>query len=210
MKPFTATVKRLLTSALAGAALLTFIGAGSAGGQVMLRVPDQSPGMPGYAYAARPFVWHTEQWAAIVFIRPPNCVPPSFNLLDLYDPPAPPDHPGAFACPLTVSGFELRDTPDINAEPRQAVNHGIAVAVWFVDWTVFQAAIADNVLTMPELELLAPLKGIATTYHEVLHPMPTEHMTIIASGFLADGRWFQYEFNAPEYGKVKHVRIEIR
>ena len=210
MNPSTATINRLLTSVLVGAALLTFLGAGSAGAQVMLRVPDQSPGMPAYAWVARPFVWHTEQWAAIVFLRAPDCVPPGFNLLDLYDPPAPPFHPGAFACPLTVSGFEVWDKGPGIAEPRQAVSHGIAVPVWFVPWPVFQAAIADDVLTKSELESLAPLKGVATTYHEVLHPISTQHMTIIASGFLSDGRSFQYEINAPEYGKVAHIRIAIR
>ena len=205
MNRTTATVHRLLASALAGAALLTFIGAGSAGAQVMLRVPDQSPGAPHYAYVARGFVWHTEQWAAIVFLRAPDCVPPGFNLLDLYG-----EIPAVFTCPLTVSGFEVWDKGPGIAEPRQAVSHGIAVPVWFVPWPVFQAAIIDDVLTKPELELLNPLKGVATTYHEVLHPIPTRHMTIIASGFLSDGRSFQYEFTAPGYGKVAHVRIVIR
>ncbi len=203
MKPFTSTVNRLLTSALAGAAILTF-GTGLLRAQVMLRVPDQSPGMPAYAWAARPFVWHTDQWAAIVFLRAPGCVPADFNLLDLYDIPR------VFACPLTVSGFELRDTPDINAWPRQAVNHGIAVPVWFVPWSALQAAMADNVLTKSQLELLAPLKGVATSYHEVLHPISTAHLTIVASGFLSDGRSFQYEFNAPSMDHIAHVRIVIR
>ncbi|MCL5745738.1 MAG: hypothetical protein M1541_17740 [Acidobacteria bacterium] len=210
MNPSTATLNRFLAFTLAGVALLTF-SASSAGAQVMLRVPDQSPGMPAYAWAARPFVWHTEQWAAIVFLRAPGCVPTDFNRLELYDLPAPPGHPGAFACPLAVSsGFELRDTPDINVWPRQAVNHGIAVPVWFVTWPVFQAAIADDVLTKSELESLAPLKGVATTYHEVLHPISTAHLTIVASGFLSDGRSFQYEFNAPSIDHISHVRIVIR
>ncbi len=209
MHPSTSTLNRFLAFTLAGAALLTF-GAGAAGAQVLLRVPDQSPGMPAYAWAARPFVWHTEQWAAIVFLRAPGCVPADFNLLDLYDFPAPPGHPGAFACPLAVSGFELRDTPDINVQPRQAVNNGIAVPVWFVRWNVLQAAMADDVLTKSELESLAPLKGVATNYHEVLHPISTAHLTIVASGFLSDGRSFQYEFNASSIDHISHVKIVIR
>lgn len=217
MNPIAATVNRLLASALAGAALLTF-GTGLLRAQIMLRFPGESPGAPYYANVERPFMWHTEQWAAIVFVRAPVCVPANFNLLDLLDPPAPPDHPGAFACPLTVSGLELWDNPGVDAVPRQTLITGNAVPVWFVPWPILQAAMADDVLTKSELESLAPLKGVASVYHEVIHltappgttggaKMP--HMTITASGFLPDGRSFQYEFTSKELGEVQHVRIVI-
>ncbi len=211
MKAFTASVNRLLTSALAGAALLTF-GTGLLHAQVMLRFPGESPGAPYYANVERPFMWHTEQWAAVVFVRAPDCVPANFNLLDLLDAPA------AFACPLTVSGFELYDKPG-DGMPRQTLITGSAVPVWFVDWNVFQAAIADDVLTKSELESLAPLKGVASVYHEVIHlpPLPgttggakMPHMTITASGFLPDGRSFHYEFTSKELGEVQHLGIHIR
>ena len=213
MKTFKATVSRLLAPALAGATLFTLIGAGSAGAQVMLRIPGDSPGAPAYARTDRPFVFHTDQWAAIVFYRAPDCVPAGFNLLDFVD------IPGAFACPLTVSGFELWDNgPGIDAAPRQAVSSGPAVPVWFVPWTAFQAAIADDVLSKSELESLAPLKGVATTFQEVLHPLvppgttggaKVPHLTITASGVLPDGRSFQYEFTAASKDVV-HVRIVFR
>ena len=211
MNPITATVNRLLASALAGAALLT-VGTGLLRAQVMLRFPGQSPGAPYYANVERPFMWHTEQWAAIVFVRAPDCVRANFNLLDLLDIPA------AFACPLTVSGFELYDKPG-DAVPRQTLITGSAVPVWFVPWPILQAAMADDVLTKSELESLAPLKGVASVYHEVLHvPAPPgttggakmPHMTITASGYLSDGRSFQYEFTSKELGEVQHVRIVIR
>ena len=213
MNPITATVNRLLASALAGAALLT-VGTGLLRAQVMLRFPGESPGAPYYANVERPFMWHTEQWAAIVFVRAPDCVRANFNLLDLLDIPA------AFACPLTVSGFELYDKPG-DVVPRQTLITGRAVPVWFVPWLAFEAAIADGVLTKPELELLAPLKGVASVYHEVIHlpPQPgmtggakIPRMTITASGFLSDGsgRSFQYEFTSKELGEVQHVRIVIR
>ncbi len=209
-----ATVSRLFASTLAGAALLT-LAAGSAGAQVMLRVPGDSPGIPAYARADRPFVFHTDQWAAIVFYRAPDCVPGGFNLLDMFDIPA------AFGCPLTVSGFELWDNgPGIDAGPRHAISSGLAVPVWFVPWTAFQAAIADNVLTKSELESLAPLKGVATTFHEVIHPFvppgatggaKVPHLTITASGVLPDGRTFQYEFTGNFFPPVvAHVRIVFR
>ena len=212
MNPFTATVNRLLTSALAGAVLLALIGAGSAGAQIMLHFPGESPGPPYYANVERPFMWHTEQWAAIVFVRGPECVRLDFNLLDLLDAPA------AFGCRLTVSGFDLYDKPG-DLVPRHTLITGNAVPVWFVPWPDFQVAIADGVLRIGELDLLSPLKGIARVYHEVVHvpAMPgmtggakMPHMTIAASGFLSDGRSFQYEFTSKELGEVQHVRIVIR
>ena len=214
MNPFQATLKRFFASALAAAALLSLVGAGPAGAQVMLRVPGDTPGIPAYARVERPFIFHTGEWAAVVFYRAPDCVPASFNLLDLFDIPA------VFGCPLTVSGFELWDNgPAVDAGPRQAVSSGSAVPVWFVPWTAFQAAIADDVLTISELESLAPLKGVAITFHEVSHPFvppgttggaKVPHLAITASGVLPDGRTFQYEFTAVFFGNAIHVRIVFR
>ncbi len=208
MKPFTATVNRLLTSALAGAALLTLICAGSAGAQIqaMLRVPDQSPGFPGYTLVPPfPYQTHTDQWAAIVFYRNPNCVPNTFNLLEGPDTTVIfiTGQLRAFACPLTISGFELWDKPGAGA-PRIVVNSGSAVPVWFVRWPDLQAAIKDGVLTKTELESLAPLKGVATKYNEIEHAWADPSLlalrssqggyTLNASGTLPDGRSFQFQF----------------
>lgn len=212
MNPFTVAANRFLASALAGAALLVS-GTGLARAQVMLRVPGDSPGIPAYTRTDGPFVFHTEQSAAIVFYRAPECVPGDVNLLQF-------PIPAAFECPLTVSGFELWDDPAHDAGPRQAVTTGLAVPVWFVDWPTLQAAIADNILTKSELESLNPLKGVAKTFHETLHPfVPPEttggakvpHLTITASGVIpTDRRSFQYEFNSVSSGKAAQVRIVIR
>ena len=207
------TANRLLASTLLGAALFTLIGAGSAGAQIRLQVPDDSPGPPIYARVERPFVYHTDDWAAIVFYREPDCVPAGFNLLDLFDL-------GAFDCPLTVSAFELwGNEPGIDVAPRHVVSSGGSVPVWFVPWPDLQAAIADDVLTISELDSLGPLKGVAA-FQEVLNPfvLPGEtggakvtHLAITASGVLSDGRSFQYEytdaFADPNKG---HVRIVFR
>ena len=217
MNALKATANRRLASALVGLALFTFVGAGSAGAQIILQVPDDSPGIPGYARVERPFVYHTDEWAAIVWYRAPDCVPDGFNLLDLFD------IPGAFACPLTVSGLELWvDGPGIDAAPRHTVSSGLAVPVWFVPWPALQAALVDDVLTIAELDSLSPLKGIADTFHENLHPsvgpggLPggakVPHLAITASGGLPDGRSFQYEFTGVFYnvGPKGHVRIVFR
>ena len=218
MNPFRVTLTRLLASALAGAALFTLIGTGPAAAQVRLRVPgeppDGGPGIPAYTLTDLPFVFHTDQWAAIVFYRAPDCVPGDVNLLQF-------PIPAAFACPLTVSGFELWDDPNKDLGPRQAVSSGLAVPVWFVPWPTLQAAIADDVLTKSDLDSLDPLKGVATTFHEIRHPFvpPGEpggakvpHLTITASVVLLDGseRSFQCELTSVSFGSTVHVRIVFR
>jgi hypothetical protein len=201
---------RRAAGALLSAALLTSLSASSANAQLLLRVPGDSPGVPAYARVERPFVFHTDQWAAIIFYRDPGCVPGGFNLLDFFDFPA------AFGCPLTVSGFEIWENgPGIDGAPRKVVSSGQAVPVWFVLWSDLQSVLTDDVLTISELNSLGPLKGVATIFHEVLHPLgavKTPHLTISASGKLPDGRTFQYEFNnvAPAAVTVLDVRITFR
>jgi hypothetical protein len=198
---------RQVACALLAAALFTSLGASSANAQLRLEVPAESPGIPAYARVERPFVYQTDQWAAIVFYRDPTCVPAGFNLLDFFDFPA------AFDCPLTVSAFEIwENLPGIDFAPRQVVSSGGAVPVWFVPSSALQAALEDDVLTISELESLSPLKGIATTFHEVLHPFEEAkipHLTIAASGVLPNGRTFQYEFNSG-LPAVLRVRITFR
>jgi len=193
--------------ALLAVALSLSLGAGSAQAQFRFPVPAVSPGVPAYARVERPFVFHTDEWAAIVFYRDPTCIPPAFNLLDFFDFPA------AFDCSLTVSGFEIwEDLPGVALAPRQSIFRGTAVPVWFVPWSTLQAAIADDVLTLPELESLNPLEGIATIFREVLQPLggaQMPHLTISASGILTDGRTFQYEFTAVSSGLVR-ARINFR
>ncbi len=194
--------------------VLASVCVGSAGAQVLLRVPEDSPGIPAYARVERPFVYHTNEWAAIVFYRDPACVPIDFNLLDLFDAPR------AFGCALTYSGFEIWDNPATDLGPRHTISSGTSVPVWFVPWTALEAAIADDELTMTELESLAPLKGVAKTFQEMHNPVvppgtaggaKVGQLTITTSGVLPDGRSFQYEYTAVSFPpQVKHVRIVFR
>jgi hypothetical protein len=188
--------------------------ASAAAVQTLLRVPGESPGIPAYARLETPFAVHTDEWAAIVFYRLPGCIPSSFNLLNFFDVP------GAFACPLTVSGFEIwENAPGTDGAPRQALSSGFAVPVWLVRWPTLQAELADNTLTISELASLQPLQGIATSYHEVLHPASppgttggakVPHITISASGNLSDGRSFRLIFNHNERMPVPVVSITVR
>ena len=143
-------------------------------------------------------VFHDDRWAAIVFYRPPSCVPKDFNLLAFFDFPGP-SGPGAFGCnPPTTAGFNLwHNGPGIDAAPFLAVTHGVgAVPVWFIAWPALQAAMADRVLTMAELEALpagSRLIGSASYFHQVLQPHDAAVVPMtqfVARGPLQDGRSF--------------------
>jgi hypothetical protein len=151
--------------------------------QARLDFPEEDPGPPYYARIRQGFVVHTNEWAAIVFYRQPSCVPPNFNLLNLFNPPA------AFGCALTVEGFLLLDQvpPPPGTPPKQSKSFGLgAVPVAFVSWAELQAAMADGVLTIVELGALPSLRiATATFFRETLHPSggaQQPELTIVASG----------------------------
>ena len=183
---------------------------------VLVRIPDESPGVP--AYARTDFIPHNEEWAAVVFYRDPACVPGGFNLLEFYDVPA------VFGCPLTVAGFEIWENgpPPIDPAPLFTNLRGLgAVPVWFVSWPELQDAIADGVLTITDLASMASLQvGSASFFDERLHPIGgNQHpnLSIVAHGRLLDGRSFQFEATSSvqEQGqnagiRLKSIRIEFK
>jgi hypothetical protein len=167
------------------------IGIGTATAQVVVNFPEEDPGPPYYARIRSGFVVHTDQIAAIIFYRQPSCVPPSFNLLNLFNPPA------AFSCALTVEGFEVFDPGPRppGTVPRQVKTFGLgAVPVWFVPWAELQTAMADGNLTIPELLAIPSLQmGSAGSFHETLHPSEAAQqaeLTMVASGSISTGQTF--------------------
>ena len=182
--------------------------------QVRTEIPTEDPGPPFYARFERDAVHtdivpHTDEWAAVVFYRSPACIPANFNLLDLFDVP------GAFFCDLTIDGFEIwrNGPPPIDPAPMMAVLRGMgAVPIWFVSWEELQVAIADDVLTMPELEAIPSLiKGSATDFHETLHPTGgavNPKILINASGTLADGRRFRLMHSGQRGGITTNISFK--
>lgn len=179
------------------------------GGYVTRTLPDEDPGPPFYARVGVQ-VLHTNGWLAIPFYRAPECVPADFNLLQFYDFPGP-GGPGAFACPLLMTGKVLIE-PDapLGTFPRQVTLDGSSIPIWFVSHAAFMAAAADGVVTMAELIALNPLRGTATRYHEMLQPRADDHKIVITSGgTLDDGRSFT--FNLTHLGtEIKSIRIAFR
>jgi hypothetical protein len=148
---------------------------------------------PAYARIELGFAIHTAEWAAIVFYRPTECVPEGFNLLNFFDPEF------RFDCaPQTVEGFAIWSGEPHLTPPIQWHLRGLgAVPVWFVSWPELEAAWADGILTIVELEEMPSLMfGSASFYSETLHPYDpswTRNSMIEyeAHGVLADGRAFK-------------------
>ena len=174
----------------------------SGAGLVRRAIPDEDPGPPYYARVGLQ-VFDDGEWVAIPFYRPPSCIPADFNLLQFFHFPGP-DGPGAFACPLLMSGFLLIE-PDapLGTFPRRVVLEGTDVPVWFIPSAVFAEATVDGGLTVGELEDLQAMHGLARSYHETLHPRADEHLiVIVARGALEDGRTFAFD--------TVHLRDEIQ
>ena len=192
----------------------TLIGSATGQTHIRLNVPqDNEPPfyarISGYEFIGSENVFRTDEWAAIVLYRRPQCVPDDFNLLSFFDfsllgiPPA-------SRCPLTVEGFEIWPAPPgPGLAPIQTVSRGLgAVPIWFVAWPEMQVLLSDRIVTITELESAATLrKGLAGFYHETLHPpavgplaqaAQVGFITIEASGSLEGGEPFQ--FNATVSG----------
>jgi hypothetical protein len=193
--------------------------------------PD--PGAPLYTYLQRnndgsPFFAHDSEWVAIWFFRDPNCIPMDFNLLNTLDftPAFPGGPPRPFLCPLTVRSFFIwKNGPfPIDSVPLQESDSGNAVPVWFVKVADFQAAAADDQVTIGEILAMPSLrKGTARTFESVDHfgayrPQGTGNGSIetTANGTLQDGTAFQVEFremgvkNGDGVSFVRHIRIDFR
>ncbi len=174
-------------------------------GMTRVTVPNPDPGIPAYARAFPGLnqFFHDGEWIAIPFYRAPSAIPANFNLLEFFHFPGP-DGPGAFASPTLLNGFFLIEpNAPLGTFPLIAVTSGNAVPVWFVRWADYQAAMADNVVTIGEIEALKPLRGIANKYNETLKPRVEDHLVVItASGKLDDGRTFDFH--------VTHVGDSIR
>lgn len=169
----------------------------------------EATGGPFYARLESYLIHNDGEWAAIAFYRSPACVPIDFNLLAFFDP-------AALDCPSFVAGFEIwKNGPSAGDQsPIQSELKATSpMPIWFVSWTELQAAIADDVLTIEELAALPSLLvGTATSFTETLHPSQAAQQTkttIVASGFLEDGRNFTYQATET-HDTLRHVKIEFK
>jgi len=183
---------------LLGAVSLAWVAVcGVAQAELRLEIPGQTFGPPFYArieFASvdPALVPNNGEWAAVVLYRQLTCIPPTFNLLQVFDVPR------AFSCPLNdIGGYEVyKNAPGVDPAPAWSRLIGRSnVPVLFVRHTEFVAAAADGVLTLPELRALPSAKmGSASQYNELLRPSqsnvaPLLHIT--AQGRFADDSGFR-------------------
>lgn len=191
-----------------------------------LRVPEDHPGNPFYALifnGLQPdspgfFFPHSEEWGAAIFEREPSCVPSDFNLLNEFDfqPAFPGGPPRVFLCSLTVAGFQLWHNPPnplaVDPGPILVYHQGLgAVPVLFAHWEEIENAMADQVLTLPEL-LALPSAVMATadqfTTEYVNGPFDQTLMNKLeARGVFSDGRGFRIHANESQAGTVYQVVV---
>jgi hypothetical protein len=169
--------------------------------------------IPYYARIERGEIFRTNDWAVIVFYRPPPCIPADFNLLELFDVPR------AFSCgPATIDGFTIwKNGPDKDSAPLQGRFHGNGeVPVWFVRWSELELATADGVLTISELtDLPSRMVGAANHYQETLYPEQSSpkgngKLNFVARGTLENGRLFQTHASLRiTADRVTHIHTRI-
>jgi len=170
---------------------------GVARAELRLEIPTQTFGPPFYArieFASvdPALVPNNGEWAAVVLYRQLNCIPDTFNLLQVFDAPR------AFSCPLNdIGGYEVwTNAPGVDPAPAWSRLIGrSSVPVLFVRHTEFVAAVADGVLTLPELRALPSARmGNASQYNELLRPSQsnaTPLLHITAQGRFADNSGFR-------------------
>lgn len=173
------------------------LAASRAGGLRVVAFPSDDPGPPLYVRLTPMLnqIFVDQGMVAIPFYRDPACVPADTDMLTHFHPPGP-GGPGAFGCRLLIEGtYVIESDAPLGTFPV-SVNASGPARVWFVPVSDFAAATADGVLTMAELVALEPLRGTATSFHEMLKPRTdTHHVVITSRGRLEDGRTFQFNVN---------------
>lgn len=177
---------------------------------------DANGEVPFYARFGENETFSDGEWTVIVFYRPPDCIPPDFNLNQFFHFPSE-DNPGAFACapPTTTSVEYWANGPQTDPAPLIAEMTGRgAVPVWFFSQTEMETALADGVVTIDELTgLSSRLVGTAATYTELLHPSQSNAQTLIqftAEGTLEDDRSFMVNVSYGAPNVDDHTTIEIQ
>jgi hypothetical protein len=191
---------------------------------VRVEFPAQIPGPPSYSIIERGFIPHTDDWAALPFVRQPGCVPLNFNLLDSADlTPAFPGGPPRFVlCDLTVEGHAIFENgpPPIDIAPIQAHMQGLgAVPIWFVNTAELATALQDDILTIGELMSLPSLRiGSATFFELTQQPGPLRKgfgsgkIQLNATGTLLGGGSFEFrmrEMGVDGQSVLRHIKIEL-
>ena len=190
---------------------------------VRVEFPAQIPGPPSYSIIERGFIPHTDDWAAVPFVRQPACVPLNFNLLDFADltPAFPGGPPRSILCDLTVEGHAIfkNGPPPVDVAPIQTHLQGLgAVPIWFVNTAELATALQDDILTIAELMSLPSLRIGSATFFEMtrvtglLKGPGNGKIQLNATGTLLGGGSFEFrirEMGIDGESEIRHIKIEL-
>lgn len=196
---------------------------------VILITPAETPGQFTYAFVGSGGLATDRGWVAVDFHRDPGCDELiGFNLLLFADP-------NALDCAPTVEMREwwyredlvtaggpwgsLPWEPTFRA-PILAEWRGLgAVPIYFVRRAEFLMAVADDVLTVDELQALPSLLiGLADKYQFIQHNSGIRnasqtqrpgHTRTVGQGVLEDGRSFQFNLTTLD-NEVTSIRIAFK
>ena len=165
-----------------------------AAGNKTVKVPEEDPGAPLYLRMTMLLnqVFRVDGHVVIPFYRNPSCVRPDFNLLELFDVPA------AFGCGLTCTAqYVIESDAPLGTFPIIVQTRSNNMPIWIITETAFDAAAADNMITINELQAANPIKATATHFEEMLKPrFENHHVVIHASGTIDEtGDPFSFHVN---------------
>lgn len=172
----------------------------------ILHVPEESPGAPWYADISREFIPTDGKWVSIVFWREPTSVPEDFNLLDWLDIPR------VFSAPLLLEGKEWW-TSDSPPPIRIRMANIDIVPVYFVRLEELEYEIADDVLTLAELEAFSSLRvgyadHVRYDIRSGYRAGRNDGAMYTASGIVEDGGRFHVRlFEAPNHDVDAVIRF---
>lgn len=187
---------------------------------LQLEFPVVSPGIPAYARLELLIpgfdVPHDKHWAAVVFYRNPDCVPPDFDLGQFFDLPRP-GSLGAFACELLVEGHEIwRNGPSKDLGPIyvRTRNATARLPIWFVKWSDLRPLLDSGKVYIWQIRNLPSLvRGEARWFEEALYPNGAASdpgLTMKAAGRLENGGKFllSWHFQASTNADEVVIRLE--
>ena len=187
----------------------------SAAEETELTRVESGDGPPFYARFGENETFGNGEWVAIVFYRDPNCVPDEFNLNQFFDFPGE-TGPGAFGCQPPTTDVVEYWAGEPGSSPAPAVSEMTgrgAVPVWFFATADIDAAMADGVVTISELEGIPSRRvGSAATFTEYLKPTQSNEAPLIqfmAEGALEDGGDFLVDVSYGDPDVTDHTTIEL-
>ncbi|MHC4493139.1 MAG: hypothetical protein ACYTDU_16115 [Planctomycetota bacterium] len=160
-----------------------------------LDFPEDFGGPPIYI---RDVVDTDSGWAAVLFLRDPDCAGDA-NLLEV--------NVAARNCALTSHGYVIRSLPPPNPPDVFHAAGNEDMPVWLLSTEDYEDAVDNGVLTVGELEGTSSLvKGVADQFVEHTELTNAGFTKINSHGTLDDGRKFKVKLSSA--GGTETVKVD--